>query len=154
MSSLRPRRAASPASAPEEVRRAPFRRVSPPFMSAQGWIGQVDRAWENGWYAVLGRLVGTQIGTVVHLAVRNVPNTGIPWADKQWIKDSIAGPDRTGIEVFPPADRLIDGAEMYHLWVLPAGMQLPFGIHPLDGQGALVPPAPVPAEPPDAEAAA
>lgn len=37
--------------------------------------------------------------------------------------------DRVAIEVFPSQDQLVDEANVYHLWVLPKEVQLPFGLH-------------------------
>jgi hypothetical protein len=69
----------------------------------------------------------TEWGEVVHVAIRRHDGgTGIPWADKQRIKDDLVGPERLAVEVFPPRSELDDAANMYHLWVLPEGFQLPF----------------------------
>jgi hypothetical protein len=69
----------------------------------------------------------TEWGEVTHIAIRRHDGgTSIPWADKQRIKDDLVGPERLAIEVFPPRDELDDAANMYHLWVLPAGFELPF----------------------------
>lgn len=108
---------------------APFRACTPPS-GGSGWFGEVTRVWSNDWFVVLGRDVRTKVGEVLHLAIRNAPNTDIPWAEKMWIKNSIAGESAYAVEVFPSADRLIDEANMYHIWVLQA--RLPFGIHSLD----------------------
>lgn len=117
---------------------SPFKPQNPPAYG-DGWFGQIDRAWANGWYAVLGRPVPTEWGEVLHLCVRDVPNGRLTWAELQWIKDQIAGPERLAVKVYPPQSRLVDEANMYHLWVLPKGMRLPFGIHadeqPKGGEG-------------------
>lgn len=49
------------------------------------------------------------------------------WRHFQAIKNAVAGPDREAIEIFPPEDNLFDGANQYHLWVLPSGMQSALG---------------------------
>lgn len=54
--------------------------------------------------------------------------TDIPWRDKQRIKNEIFGHDRTAVEVFPETSKLIDQGNLYHIWVLPKDMELPFGI--------------------------
>jgi len=74
------------------------------------------------------RPVPTEWGIVTHACICNTGNTDIPWAEKQKIKDELFGPDRIALEVFPAADELVDGANMYHIWVLPAGMELPFSL--------------------------
>lgn len=45
----------------------------------------------------------------------------------QRIQDEIAGPERTAVEIYPPRRDIVDGADMFHLWVLEA--PLPFGLH-------------------------
>lgn len=94
----------------------------------RGWLSLVESTFRNGVFAVLQRKVETPWGEVVHLAVRNVEGTGISWADKQRIKNEIAGYERTAVEVFPAARDLVDEANMYHLWILPEGFALPFTI--------------------------
>lgn len=49
------------------------------------------------------------------------------WRHFQAIKNSVAGPEREAIEIFPPESALVDAANEYHLWVLPEGMQSPLG---------------------------
>jgi hypothetical protein len=69
------------------------------------------------------------IGSVVHLWIR--AHTGeMPrsWSDLQWIKNTIIGPDRTAVEVFPAVADLVDEANMAHLWVYPADFTMPFGL--------------------------
>lgn len=107
-------------------RRDPFVSAPPP-PSGMGWSGSFPRAWQNGWFAVLDRDLATPIGLVRHLAIRNAFHTEISWTDKQWIKCQIAGDDAFAVEIFPAKNRVIDAANMYHLWVLPG--RLPFGIH-------------------------
>lgn len=90
----------------------------------------MDRSYENGTYAVMTRQVETAWGVVTHACIRNKDHTDIPWSDKQWIKDTLFGPERVAVEVFPPVEQLVDAANMYHLWVLPEGWVLPFGLVP------------------------
>lgn len=49
------------------------------------------------------------------------------WAELQAIKDELApdGPERLAVEVYPPAERVVDTANAYHLWVLPRGYASP-----------------------------
>lgn len=57
---------------------------------------------------------------------RNDGKAGVPWPHRQRIKDELAGPERQAVEVFPPADEVVDDANCYHLWVLPADQPVPF----------------------------
>ncbi|MBU5670269.1 DUF7694 domain-containing protein [Paenibacillus brevis] len=93
-----------------------------------GWVAELDRAYVDGEYAVMTRKIETEWGQVIHACIRNTDSTDIPWAEKQRIKNELLGKERIAIEVFPKESELVDAANMYHLWVLPAGMKLPFGI--------------------------
>lgn len=100
-----------------------------------GWCGDLDRCFRLGRkYVVMSRLIDTAIGTVEHLCIRNADNSDISWSEKQKIKNDLIGRKRTAIEIFPSESRLIDEAGMYHLWVLPEEINLPFGIHPEDAK--------------------
>lgn len=66
--------------------------------------------------------------SIDHLCVRrHDEGTEIPWADLQRIKDRLAddGPERWGVEVFPPAEALIDNHNLRHVWVMPIGWSPP-----------------------------
>ena len=49
------------------------------------------------------------------------------WREFQQIKNELCGPEREAIEVYPAESRLVDGANQFHLWVLPEGMGVPCG---------------------------
>lgn len=49
------------------------------------------------------------------------------WREYQWIKNDVMGPEREAVEVYPAESRLVDGANQFHLWVLPEGDRIPFG---------------------------
>lgn len=49
------------------------------------------------------------------------------WRHFQAIKNEVAGPEREAVEIFPPESNLLDGANEYHLWILPPGMESPLG---------------------------
>lgn len=72
------------------------------------------------------------LGRCVHLVMRLKPDaaplSGLTWVAKQRIKNELVGPGRVAMEVFPPASELVDQADAYHLWVLPEGFRLPFGV--------------------------
>lgn len=99
----------------------------------KGWFGQLNKAYTyNSEYAAMTREIETEWGKVIHCAFRNLKGTDITWAEKQWLKNSLFGEDRIAIEVFPTKDRLVDAANMYHIWGLEKGFELPFGIHDND----------------------
>lgn len=101
-----------------------------------GWFRELNqvKVSEDEQYAVMSRPVQTEWGEVIHVCIRNATSTDIPWAEKQRIKNELFGVERIAIEVFPKESQLIDEAPMYHLWVLPEKMELPFGIHNVDGK--------------------
>lgn len=105
------------------------------------WMPEMDRCWirEEDGTCVSSRLIRTDWGNVEHVTItRKLPgqlisvdgSAGFTWAEKQQIKDELFGENRTAIEVFPSQDRLVDTADVYHLWVFDKKFRLPFGIHP------------------------
>ena len=95
-----------------------------PGQGGDGWAGQCHQARRNRVFAVLVRLDATGI---VHLAVSSLSGVRPTWPEMQRIKDDIAGPDATAIEVYPPKAEVVDEADMFHLWVLRG--KLTFGLH-------------------------
>ena len=59
------------------------------------------------------------------------------WSEKQQIKNELFGENRVAVEVYPPQDRLVDVADVYHLWVFDKKYRLPFGIHPKEYKPAI-----------------
>lgn len=99
------------------------------------WMKQMDRYWESDdGYSVMSRQIKTEWGVVEHVTIK--PMVGgmwsgdIPWSVKQEIKDELFGIRAVAIEVFPARKNLVDVCDVYHLWILPKNMSLPFGIHP------------------------
>lgn len=107
-------------------------RFNQPTIYKGTWSSQMDRYWESDdGYGVMSRQLRTKAGVVEHVAIMRLAGHGdIPWAVKQEIKDELFGHLRTAIEVFPSSKNLVDKRYVYHLWVLPKDMKLPFGIHP------------------------
>lgn len=98
--------------------------------AGSGWFAEMDRCYrQERKYVVMTRKVITEWGTVTHACIRNRDNADIPWSEKQRIKNELFGRNATAIEVFPSEDKLVDKANMYHLWILPEGFELPFGLH-------------------------
>lgn len=111
------------------------------------WQPEMDRCWirkEDG-VCVCSRLIRTKIGTVEHVtitrkfegAIRTDGSGDFTWKEKQEIKDELFGKNRAAVEVYPTEDRLIDSADVYHLWVFDKNYKLPFGIHPKEYQKAI-----------------
>ncbi|MGE7191778.1 DUF7694 domain-containing protein [Lysinibacillus fusiformis] len=93
-----------------------------------GWFGEFSKVMTNGKYVVMIRTIKTDWGYVKHACMRNATGTDIPWREKQRIKNELFGVERHAVEVFPRESELVDHAPMYHLWILPDNMHLPFGI--------------------------
>lgn len=89
----------------------------------RGWASEFTRAHRNRCFCVLDRTLadGTR-----HLAITSLSEERPTWRETQRIKDTIAGPGSTAVEVYPPASEVVDDANMYHLWVLTA--DLPFSL--------------------------
>ena len=85
------------------------------------WCAEFETAHKNGVFSVLDRTLsdGTR-----HLAITSLSEIRPSWPEMQRIKDEIAGPRATAVEVYPPRAEVVDDANMYHLWVLPHA--LPF----------------------------
>ncbi|MBU0494191.1 MAG: hypothetical protein KKA73_18565 [Chloroflexi bacterium] len=83
---------------------------------------------------VLGAV--TPWGTIRHLKVWRHDGhggsicRGIPWDDLQALKDEMLGVETLAVEVYPPADLLVNEANMRHLWEVPDPGLIPFGLHP------------------------
>ncbi len=115
------------------------------------WMPEMDRCWirkEDGT-CVCSRLIRTKMGNVEHVTITRrdpslpmyvVTNDGsgsFTWAEKQQIKDELFGSNRAAIEVYPTEDRMVNTADVYHLWVFDKKFRMPFGIHPKELQPAV-----------------
>ncbi len=94
-------------------------------------VGEVE-VYKNSTYNVSkSRKVLGDSSEIIHLVIcrhDNQPLCG--WADKQFIKNQIVGPEYTGVEVFPPESNLTDAANCYHIWVYPdPAFRLPFTLN-------------------------
>ena len=112
------------------------------------WMPEMDRCWirKEDHVCVCSRLIRTEWGNVEHVTITKGIQTeilnnldlskikdgsgGFTWAEKQEIKDELFGKNRVAIEVYPKENRLVDSADVYHLWVFDKKFDLPFGIHP------------------------
>ena len=75
--------------------------------------------------AFVGRTASVQVsflehphfGKIKHLWVRRHDKQPMGWAELQRIKNELFGPEFLAIEVYPRQSKLIDAANMYHLWL-------------------------------------
>ena len=104
--------------------------IKPGQVSTRGWASEFTRAAENGVFCVMVRDVPTAWGVVRHAMISTPGGRMEPtWSERQRIKNELLGRQRVAVEVFPGMSDLIDEAEAYHLWLLPEGFTLPFGLH-------------------------
>ena len=131
------------------------------------WLKDMDRCWwSNDGYQVTSRIIMTDWGKVEHACITYKPKSlkngtieeqwsemtcdgsrDISWNVKQEIKNELWGKDRVAIEVFPQEANLIDVQDCYHLWIMPKGFKMPFGIHPFKDVQCKVIPRGVPKNP-------
>ncbi|MBO3760400.1 hypothetical protein [Ciceribacter sp. L1K22] len=101
--------------------------VPPGAVGGNGWTREVTEAWRNDLYVVLVRpFVDDNGANVTHLSIRTFSNLEPPWRDLQRIKNELCGSELTGVQVMPPTSELVDGADLYHMWVF--ATPLPFSI--------------------------
>lgn len=96
----------------------------PGSVGRSGWVAEIETCHKNQVFSVLSRDAG---GGVRHLAIASLSGIRPTWWEAQRIKDELAGPEATAVEVYPPQAEIVDQADMYHLWVLPSA--LPFSLH-------------------------
>ncbi len=98
---------------------------APPDETSDAGLGHAHLTHRNSAFRVSDR---TLANGVRHLCVKGLDGVRPRWPEMQRIKDEIAGPEFTAVEVYPPADEVIDQANVYHLWVLPLGVRLEFSL--------------------------
>ena len=90
------------------------------------------RVFGNDRYTVTVREQNVPgFGVVLQLSVHTHTRGAIgahDWRHFQRIKNELAGPEREAVEIYPPESQLVDTSNEFHLWVLPEGMVLPFGM--------------------------
>jgi hypothetical protein len=87
-----------------------------------GWNKEIREARKNRVFCVLIRPLPD--GNV-HLAVCSLSGRRPSWHEMQRIKNDIAGPEATAVEVYPPQSEMVDEADMFHIWTVDP---LPFTI--------------------------
>ncbi len=90
----------------------------------------VYRTFLNNRFHVQIYRIETGWGEVLQLTVGRHGDLGQPsWSELQRIKNELIGRERVAVQVFPAESHLVDQADLLHLWVLPKGFELPFGLH-------------------------
>ena len=88
-----------------------------------GWVRDVRSVYRNKVFSVLERLDATG---VIHAGVSSLSGIRPTWYEMQRIKDELFGATKTAVEIYPPSDDVVDGSDMFHLWILPG--EIPFGL--------------------------
>lgn len=96
----------------------------PGTVGRRGWPAEISIAYRNKVFSVLWRVLDRG---VVHLAVSSLSGDRPAWKEMQRIKNDLVGCPWTAVEVYPPQHEVVDGADMFHIWVLPTG--LPFSLY-------------------------
>ncbi len=106
-------------------------------------IGKKWGEWENRKYTVAMDKTGDLIdawcndrfavqlfenGEFLWLSIRKHAEHVNPptWSELQRIKTELVGAEREGVQVFPRQSEIVDQANMYHVWLYPAGERCPF----------------------------
>lgn len=64
-----------------------------------------------------------------HISFKRLDRAAVrDWRHFQAIKNDIAGAEREAVEIFPAESELMDGANQYHLWVMPEGRRFALGM--------------------------
>lgn len=127
----RERRARRAAIKKEHRRRTEWADLPVPqgFRDQYPGCAEIRRFYANGTHSVQLYQIETEWGPVEHLIVRrHDERPERSWSTMQRIKNEICGRELTAIEVYPPDGAVVDQANLYHLWVLPQGFKLPFGL--------------------------
>lgn len=105
--------------------------LTPMRPAARALLGDKDvpqEIWMNDRYTVI---VYEHPNGVRQLSIRrNDREWPRDWRHFQRIKNEICGPELEAVELYPRESRLVDGANQFHLWVLPAGVDVPLGYFP------------------------
>ena len=76
----------------------------------------------------VSELVKADSPPITHLSIKRLDKEPIhDWRKLQQIKNMILGKDVEAVELYPNEERLVDSANQYHLWALPAGLCFPLG---------------------------
>lgn len=85
-------------------------------MTSMPFLSRTSGYWPPMLTAATAIFVDSALGLI------SVEHDGsIGWDELQMIKNHVAGARAVAIEVYPPADRVVNNMAMRHLWILGAG---------------------------------
>lgn len=84
--------------------------------------------WTNGTYEAFLKPGEDGREGACHLSIKRMDRMATHnWRHLQQIKNEVMGELREAVELFPSEERIADTANQTHIWVMPTGVQLPFG---------------------------
>jgi hypothetical protein len=87
-----------------------------------------ESMWQNGHYNAIVTPVDIDGVPMLILSFRRLDRRAVhDWRMVQRLKSELLGSDVEAAELYPHEERLLDGANQYHLWALPPGMLFAFG---------------------------
>jgi len=89
-----------------------------------------DMVFLNNLYQVNVTICDKEAGLSgpIELSIKRRDKTAVhDWRELQRIKNEICGPEREGFELYPAESRLVDTANQYFLFILPAGQKMQCG---------------------------
>lgn len=93
------------------------------LINRTGWIRDIRAAYRNRVFCVVERLDSSG---VIHAGITSLSGIRPTWHEMQRIKDELFGAGSTAVEIYPPHANIVDGSDMFHLWILPS--EIPFGL--------------------------
>jgi hypothetical protein len=113
--------------------------IDPALFERYPAVQNVRAAYRNDFWIVQVYEFTCALGPMLHLAIRSVAQAGTrsgvepSWSELQRIKNELCSDIAEAVQVHPRDKDLTDQADMYHLFVLPRGWPLPFGLHRENG---------------------
>lgn len=103
------------------IRFTPDGKDASDFKKAYYKANPTEEYWHNDIYQVNVRRkqeTGQKDLTMCHLSIKRLDTkAGMDWRHMQEIKNQLVGVSHEGMEMFPAEERLVDGANQFHLWV-------------------------------------
>lgn len=102
-------------------------------LTEEEWVNYMKwregcKVFRNNLYQVAVTPVQQESGTWIWLSIKRIDRKVIhDWRHLQRIKNDLVGEEREAIEIYPPESQLVDEANQFHLWVMPAGVFSPVG---------------------------
>lgn len=89
----------------------------------------IERVFTDGRHLVTTSTANNPFGdgVVTRIVISRRSGERLGWADLQAVKNELMGPDVEAIQFFPAATDVVDIANCYHLWCLPAGQRIEIG---------------------------